>query len=133
MHSAPLPRTGEADALSRTGRLVRLFAVTAGRARPSRDVFALITLVTAVGEPAAAPNVALQPEHLRILRVCHSPTAVVEIAARVDLPVSVLTVMLSDLLEAGRITARPPVHAANSATSPDIALLQRVRDGLARL
>ncbi|TQK50882.1 uncharacterized protein DUF742 [Streptomyces sp. SLBN-118] len=134
MRSAPLSRTGEADAMSRSGRLVRLFALTAGRARPSRDVFALITQVTAVDERTASPNVTLQPEHLRILRVCPTPTAVVEVAARVDLPVSVVTVMLSDLLEAGRITTQPPAHVAPYATTgPDITLLQRVREGLARI
>ncbi|MEV6316062.1 DUF742 domain-containing protein [Streptomyces sp. NPDC051776] len=120
--------------MSEYGRFVRLFALTGGRTQPSRDVFTLITLVTAVEQPAAAAPAHLQPEHRRVLRLCERPTAVVEIAGRMDLPVSVVTIMLSDLLEAGRITARPPVQATPAPTvSPDVALLQRVRDGLASL
>jgi hypothetical protein len=45
--------------------------------------------------------------------------------------VSVVVIMLCDLLEAGRITVRPPRLV--SPTSPDLDLLQKVRDGLGRL
>ncbi|MEV5438864.1 DUF742 domain-containing protein [Streptomyces sp. NPDC052682] len=112
------------------GRLVRPFTLTGGRTRPSRAGFTLITTVTAVDpqpEAAARP----QPEHTRILRLCERPMAVAEIAARLDLPVSVVVILLSDLLEAGRITAHPP--RLLSRTTPDLDLLQKVRDGLGRL
>ncbi len=111
------------------GRLVRPFTLTGGRTRPSRADFTLITTVTAVDPPpagAARP----QPEHLRILRHCARPVAVAELAAHLDLPVSVIVIMLCDLLEAGRITARPPREVSGV---PDLELLQKVRDGLARL
>ncbi|CAL9631308.1 hypothetical protein SUDANB140_06095 [Streptomyces sp. enrichment culture] len=109
---------------------MRPFTLTGGRTRPSRADFTLITTVTACDpqpERAARP----QPEHLRILRLCAEPMAVAEVAARLDLPVSVVVILLSDLLEADRITARPP-HPVNRAT-PDLDLLQKVRDGLGRL
>ncbi|MFD5495770.1 DUF742 domain-containing protein [Streptomyces sp. GDS52] len=112
------------------GRLVRPFTLTGGRTRPSRADFTLITTVTAVDpqpEAAARP----QPEHTRILRLCAEPVAVAEIAARLDLPMSVIVIMLCDLLEAGRITVRPPHHVTR--TAPDLDLLQKVRDGLGRL
>ncbi|AOW89674.1 MULTISPECIES: DUF742 domain-containing protein [Streptomyces] len=112
------------------GRLVRPFTLTGGRTRPSRADFTLITTVTACDpqpDRAARP----QPEHLRILRLCARPVAVAEVAARLDLPVSVVVILLSDLVEADRITARPP-HPVNLAT-PDLDLLQKVRDGLGRL
>lgn len=54
-----------------------------------------------------------------------------ELAARLDLPMSVVVIMLCDLLEAGRITVRPPHHVTR--TKPDLDLLQKVRDGLGRL
>jgi hypothetical protein len=72
-----------------------------------------------------------QPEHSRILRLCAEPVAVAELAARLDLPMSVVVIMLCDLLEAGRITVRPP-HPVNS-TTVDLDLLQKVREGLGRL
>lgn len=112
------------------GRLVRPFTLTGGRTRPSRADFTLITTVTAVDPPppwAARP----QPEHVRILKMCAEPVAVAEVAALLDLPVSVAVIMLCDLLEAGRITARPP-HPV-SRTTPDLELLEKVREGLGRL
>jgi Protein of unknown function (DUF742) len=127
------------------GRLVRPFILTGGRTQPVRNVFSLITLITAVEVPNGPDTRSLQPEHRRILRLCTRPLAVAEVAAHLDIPVSVTTIMLSDLLEAGRISARPPIQAFNGQASggqasggrayngPEIALLQKVRDGLARL
>jgi predicted Rossmann fold nucleotide-binding protein DprA/Smf involved in DNA uptake len=112
------------------GRLVRLFALTGGRTRPSRADFTLISTVTAV-DPPPATAARCQPEHTRILRLCAEPVAVAELAARLDLPVSVVVILLCDLLEAGRITVRPPRPV--SRTTPDLDLLQKVRDGLGRL
>jgi hypothetical protein len=111
------------------GRLVRPFALTGGRTQPSRADFTLITLVTTVDLPPPR-TFGLQPEHIKILRRCRKPTAVAEVAAHLDLPVSVVTIMLSDLLEDGLITARPPIQIRST---PDPALLQKVRDGLGRL
>ena len=110
--------------------MVRAFTLTGGRTQPSQDVFTLITLVTTVDLPLPSVDHGLQPEHLRILRMCAQPLAAAEISAYLDLPVSVTTILLSDLLEQGRILARPPIHVAES---PQIALLQKVRNDLARL
>lgn len=112
------------------GRLVRPFTLTGGRTRPSRTDFTLITTVTAVDPPPErAPRP--QPEQARILRRCARPIAVAELAAHLDLPVSVVAIMLCDLLEAGLITVHPP-HPVTPRT-PDLDLLQKVRDGLGRL
>ncbi|MFI6038995.1 DUF742 domain-containing protein [Streptomyces sp. NPDC051315] len=111
------------------GRLVRPFTLTGGRTRPSRADFTLITTVTAV-DPRPERAVRPQPEHVRILRLCARPVAVAEIAARMDLPVSVVVIMLCDLLEAGLITARPPRPVTGT---PNLELLQKVRDGLGRI
>ena len=113
-----------------SGRLVRPFALTGGRTRPSRADFTLITTVTAVDPP---PELAPRPqaEQTRILRRCARPVAVAELAALLDLPVSVVVIMLCDLLESGRITARAP-HPV-SWQPEDLDLLQKVRDGLGRL
>ncbi|MFJ3668931.1 DUF742 domain-containing protein [Streptomyces sp. NPDC090106] len=112
------------------GRLVRPFALTGGRTRPSRTGFTLITTVTAVDPPPArAPRP--QAEQSRILRRCARPVAVAELAALLDLPVSVIVIMLSDLLEAGLIS----VHAPRAVTpgTADLDLLTKVREGLDRL
>jgi predicted Rossmann fold nucleotide-binding protein DprA/Smf involved in DNA uptake len=108
---------------------VRPFTLTGGRTRPSRADFTLITTVTAV-DPPPAHGTRPQPEQARILRLCAQPVAVAELAAHLDLPVSVVVIMLCDLLEAGRITVRPPRPVSGT---PDMDLLQKVRDGLGRL
>ncbi|MFJ3306525.1 DUF742 domain-containing protein [Streptomyces sp. NPDC086549] len=112
------------------GRLVRPFTLTGGRTRPSRADFTLITTVTAV-DPQPEWAGRLQPEHARILRQCAQPIAVAELAVHLDLPMSVVVILLCDLLDAGRITARPP-HPVSRA-EPDLELLHKVRDGLGRL
>ncbi|GGK94037.1 MULTISPECIES: DUF742 domain-containing protein [Streptomyces aurantiacus group] len=111
------------------GRLVRPFTLTGGRTRPDRSDFSLITTVSAV-DPPPAWGVRTQPEHARILRLCEKPIAVAELAAHLDLPMSVVTIMLCDLLAADRITVHPPRPVSGT---PDMDLLQKVRDGLGRL
>ncbi|MFB6961018.1 MULTISPECIES: DUF742 domain-containing protein [unclassified Streptomyces] len=111
------------------GRLVRPFTLTGGRTRPSRADFTLITMVTAV-DPPPERAVRPQPEHARILKRCAEPITVAELAAHLDLPVSVVVIMLCDLLEAGRITVNRPSPVSRT---PDLDLLQKVRDGLGRL
>ncbi|MFB7501684.1 DUF742 domain-containing protein [Streptomyces sp. NPDC056161] len=112
------------------GRLVRPFTLTGGRTRPSRADFTLITTVTAIDpQPAWADR--LQPEHARILKRCARPIAVAELAAHLDLPVSVVVILLCDLLEEGRITTHRP-HPVSSG-APDLELLRKVREGLGRL
>ncbi|WP_049579361.1 DUF742 domain-containing protein, partial [Streptomyces sp. SBT349] len=82
----------------------RLYTLTGGRSRAGNDAFDLVTLVVAESEPATG----MQSEHARILRMAEHPTAVVEIAAELGLPVSIVRILLSDLLALGRITARHP-------------------------
>ncbi len=129
--SAPpsAPTAGEVSGGDEAGRLVRPFALTGGRTRPSRADFTLITTVTAV-DPPPERTARSQPEHSRILRLCARPVAVAELAAHLDLPVSVVVIMLCDLLEAGLITARPPRSITGAH---DLDLLQKVRDGLGRI
>ena len=127
--SSPPAAASEVNGGDAAGRLVRPFALTGGRTRPSRADFTLISTVTAV-DPPPAWAARSQPEHARILKRCAEPIAVAELAAHLDLPVSVVAIMLCDLLEAGRITLHPP-HPASGA--PDLELLQKVRDGLGRL
>lgn len=127
--SPSLTTASEVNGGDAPGRLVRPFTLTGGRTRPSRADFTLITMVTAVDPPpdrAARP----QPEHTRILRLCAKPVVVAELAAKLDLSVSVVCIMLCDLLEEGRIIAQAPRQISRTS---DMDLLQKVRDGLGRL
>ncbi|MFF0970317.1 DUF742 domain-containing protein [Streptomyces sp. NPDC003703] len=106
----------------------RLYTVTGGRSRAG-DSFDLVTLVVSECRPAAG----MQSEHVRILELCAHPTAVVEIAAELRLPITVVRILLGDLLDTGRITARHPRAAPSVASLPDSALLKEVLHGLRNL
>ncbi|MEV6107881.1 DUF742 domain-containing protein [Streptomyces sp. NPDC051940] len=106
----------------------RLYTLTGGRSRPSSDDFDLVTLVVSECEPAAG----MQKEHVAILRMCRFPTAVVEIAAELKLPVSITKILLADLLVAGKVTARHPRSASTRSALPDSDTLERLLVGLRR-
>ncbi|MFF7275045.1 DUF742 domain-containing protein [Streptomyces griseorubiginosus] len=118
----------DADAQS-----VRPYTITQGRTAPGRDDLTLITLVTTVEpEVAGRSSRGLQPEHRAILRQCRTPAAVAEIAAGLDLPISVAKILIDDLVALGRATTRPPLAVA-AGSAVDMNLLRAVRDGLRRL
>ena len=112
----------------------RLYTLTGGRSKPDSDAFDLVTLV--VSECAPAPG--MQSEHVAILDMCRAPTAVVEIAAELRLPVGITTILLSDLLHAGRITVRHPTFGqgapdARWSGAADASTLEKVLVGLRNL
>ncbi|WP_067823256.1 DUF742 domain-containing protein [Nocardia inohanensis] len=109
----------------------RLYTLTGGRSRPDSDAFDLVTLVVAECDPAPG----MQSEHAAILTMCRAPTAVVEIAAELRLPVGIATILLSDLLHAGKITVRHPRHntGAQWNSLPDTTTLEKVLVGLRNL
>ncbi|MCQ6555047.1 DUF742 domain-containing protein [Streptomyces sp. C10-9-1] len=108
----------------------RLYTVTGGRSRADGDAFDLVTLIVAESDPAPW----MQSEHVRILRLCRTPSAVVEISADLGMPVTVVRILLGDLLATGRITARHPQQGAGAGVPlPDSALLEEVLHGLRRL
>jgi hypothetical protein len=111
-----------------TGDPDRLYTVTGGRSHAD-DAFDLVTLVVSECRPTAG----MQSEHARILRLCRHPTAVVEIAAELRLPITVVRILLGDLLDTGRITARHPRAARSDSSLPDSALLNEVLHGLRNL
>lgn len=111
-----------------TGDPDRLYTVTGGRSRAD-DSFDLVTLVVSECRPTAG----MQSEHARILELCRHPTAVVEVAAELKLPITVVRILLGDLLDMGRITARHPRAARSVASLPDSALLKEVLHGLRNL
>ncbi|MEU6540411.1 DUF742 domain-containing protein [Streptomyces sp. NPDC047000] len=104
----------------------RLYTLTGGRSRSGPDSpFDLVTLVLAECEPAPG----MPSEHMAILRMAQAPIAVVEVSAELRLPVSITKILLSDLLAAGRVSARHPRRSA----LPDPDTLEQVLVGLRNL
>src|SRR5215211_3724034 len=101
------------------GRLVRPYAMTGGRTRPSDDDLELETLVstTSLGET----SLTLSLERRSIALLCRDILSIAEISARLDLP------LVGDMAEEGLVTVHRP---ASVGDRPDLALLERVLYGL---
>jgi len=115
-------------------RLVRPYALTAGRTRPSGATIDMVALVTVArsamgGEGAAEIMSELGPEHLRLLRFCGSRSSVADLATELDLPLGVVRILLADLRERGLVSIDQPV----SAGFHDIRILKEVADALRKL
>lgn len=109
------------------GPLVRPYFLTGGRSRPSHRNLEMITLVTAVTRTV---NEAVSPEYAEIMQICRTPASVAEVSARLKVPLIVVKIMLSDLIERGYIVlSSPPV----TSDIPSPELLQAVLDGIRRL
>ncbi|MEY9949443.1 hypothetical protein ABH937_006555 [Kitasatospora sp. GAS1066B] len=114
--------------------MVRPYTITRGRTAPERDDLTLITVLTLVSGAAEQPGRRLQPEHRVILARCaRQPAAVAELAADLDLPVSVTKILLGDLIALGLLAARAPIAVARAGGGVDLGLLNAVREGLRRL
>ena len=87
----------------------RLYTVTGGRGGTDESSLDSVALIVAESEPS--PD--MQSEHTDILRLCARPTAIVELSAELELPVSVVRILLVDLLDTGAVTARHPVPSTD--------------------
>ncbi|MFC9847050.1 DUF742 domain-containing protein [Streptomyces sp. NPDC060223] len=105
----------------------RLYLLTGGAEGGDRAALDLVTLIVARAE-APPPNA--QPEKSALVRLCTAPLSVAEISAYLNLPVSVVTVLLTELLAAELVQARAPI--VRSAL-PDRSLLEAVMHGLQKL
>jgi hypothetical protein len=111
------------------GPVVRPYAVTRGRTRPTGEVLDLIALVSAVRGVEVDPQ-GLDPEHLALLRMCRLPTSVADLGADLDLPLGVIQILLADLRARSLIFVH---HPTLPAQLPDSRILKEVADGLRRL
>jgi hypothetical protein len=111
------------------GPVVRPYAMTSGRTRPSTGDFDLISLVVATRQ-VAPTDIGIGPEHHAIVRLCQRPLSVAEIAAHLDLPVGIVRVLLGDLLDRELILARAPQPASQL---PSERIFKAVINGLRAL
>jgi len=110
------------------GPVVRPYALTGGRTQPiSGTVLDLIAVLVASTWDQGLDDVALSPEHRRILGLCKAPVTVADVASTLALPVGVVRVLLADLIGDGRITVLAQRPAGEQ---PSAALLKEVLQGL---
>ncbi|MEU8522464.1 DUF742 domain-containing protein [Streptomyces sp. NBC_01216] len=107
------------------GTPVPLYVITGGSG-PSPKAFDLVTLIAA----RDSPEPSMQPEQAAILTLCAYPLSVAELSAYLTLPFSVVTVLLSRLVEEERVEAIAPVPVT---AYPQRELLEAVIHGLRKL
>lgn len=110
------------------GPVVRPYALTGGRTRPSGEGIDLLALVSST-LTRPIDDVILEPEYLEVIRQCRQPKPVADLASDLDLPLGVVRILLSDMREQGLITISAP--ARSRLTDPQ--LLKDVADALRRL
>ena len=109
------------------GPVVRPYALTGGRTRPTGESFDLLALVAS--NDTNSIDGPLEPEYLEVMRQCRQPKPVADLASDLDLPLGVVRILLSDMRERGMVTIRPP--ARTRLTDPQV--LKDVADALRRL
>src|ERR1700689_4646842 len=89
------------------GPVVRPYAVTQGRTRPSGEAFDLVATVTATTDRIAIPG-GLRPEHLSGLQLSPVASTVVQLASDIGPPLGVVRILLGDLRELGLVIIQAP-------------------------
>jgi uncharacterized protein DUF742 len=116
------------------GPVVRPYAVTSGRTKPTGDAIDMVALVSAVRSTSVADlepeqESSLGPEHLRLLTACKRSIAIADLASDLDLPLGVVRILVADLREQGLVSVRQPTPSGFK----DVAILKEVADALRRL
>jgi hypothetical protein len=108
-------------------RPVRPYVVTGGRAAPTRNTVRPESLVTAANPGASLPVSATRTERA-LLGMCHQMLSLAEAAVHLELPVSVVLVVASDLIDSGHLSVRMP------ASEPaNLDILEELLNGLRKL
>lgn len=111
------------------GPVVRPYALTRGRSRPSSGDLDLLCFVVAAPK-GPSPDEEPLPERRAILRYTRTPITVAELASRLDLALGVTRILLDDMASDGLISVwATPLGEART----DDHVLEAVIDGLRAL
>lgn len=104
---------------------LRPYAVTRGRTRPTQpvDISSYVRTRTQAGSADA-----LTPEERHIVTACREePVAAVELAGRMRLPLQIVKILISDLIDTGFLVMAMP---STTTDQPTAELLEKVIAGL---
>ena len=104
---------------------VRPYAMTGGRTRPSHDALEIETLVSATSTVDLTPKLTVEQRAIAVL--CHDILSIAEVSAKLHLPLGVVRILVGDMADEHLVMVHRPAHAGDG---PDLALLERVLDGL---
>ncbi len=126
-----LPEPGPPPDAAEDVAIVRPYAWTGGRTRPTYDL-AIETLVS-VAAGGRDPSHLRQYEHRAVAELCREPRSVAEVAALLTLPLGVARVLIGDMASQGTVVVHQTATTSDSNGVPDMALMERVLSGLRRL
>jgi len=117
---------GLADDGDLTGRLIRPYAMTGGRTAADSE----ISLEAQIQASTRASHHlgAYRWEAAKVVELVQSPMALIEIAARLEIPIGVARVLVADLVADGAVVLHVPEKTQSFAS-----LLERVLDGVRNL
>ena len=109
-----------------TGRLIRPYAITGGRTGAETD----IGLESQIQASTRADELvgSYRWEAARLIELVQAPMALIEIAARLEIPIGVARVLVADLVADGAVVLHKPQTTQNFTS-----LLERVLDGVRNL
>jgi hypothetical protein len=116
----------DVDMGDETGRLVRPYAMTGGRTGVDTD----ISLEAQIQASTRASHHlgAYRWEAAKLIDLVETPMALIEISARLEIPIGVARVLVSDLVDDGAVVIHVPQKTHNYSS-----LLERVLDGVRNL
>ena len=115
------------DDTDATGRLIRPYAITGGRTGTGGANIGLEAQIQA-STRASSHLGAYRWEAARLIELVQVPTALMEVAARLELPIGVTRVLVTDLVRDGAVVVHVPQPTQSFAS-----LLEKVLDGVRNL
>ena len=114
------------DAGFESGRLIRPYAMTGGRTLAETEISleAQVQATTRASQHLGA----YRWEAAKVVELVQSPMALIEIAARLEIPIGVARVLVADLVNDGAVMLHVPEKTQSFAS-----LLERVLDGVRNL
>jgi len=116
------------DGLETTGRLIRPYAITGGRTGSDVEIDIGLESQIQANTRASQHLGAYRWEAAKLIDLVQTPMALIELAARLELPVGVARVLVADLIDDGAVVLHTPVAAQTYGS-----LLERVLDGVRNL
>ncbi|MFV0523875.1 MAG: DUF742 domain-containing protein [Acidimicrobiales bacterium] len=111
--------------------LIRPYVITDGRTRPRGRPLPSETRVVAAGAPGQrVPGTGRDT----VVELCHEPHTISEVAAALNIPPAVATVVVSDLVSDGLLRIAPPVRSGPGvAAVASRGLVERLIEGIRAL
>lgn len=115
------------------GRFIRPYAITGGRTRSEGQEVALEAQIRTKVDPDLAKE-RYRWEASRIVDLCRESTALIELAARLEIPIGATRIIVADLAKEGVLEINSGQEiVVDSSSSEYESLLERVLDGIRNL